>query len=143
MLAVFLARQIHQSSWLEQWADLLPYKVGAVSTVFSLSLILLGGLAGATLVGIYFVLSDALFGWHTNEVFAAQSIVNYRNFLRMHLAPNGELRIYPIGLHRVPRKWRPRLDRKNHEPFYEPADAVLDPHLIEGPITITPSRGAS
>jgi hypothetical protein len=106
--------------------------------VFSLGLVLLGGLAGATLVGVYFVVSDLLFGWHSNEIFAAQSIVDYRSFLRMHIAQSGKLTILPIGLRKVPLKWRLQLDRKNSDPFYEPADEVLAPHLIEGPIIIRP-----
>lgn len=138
ILAVWLARQINQWPMLETWAAALPYERGNTVTVFSLMLVLLGGLAGSTLVGVYFVLSDLIFKWHTNEVFAAQSIVDYRNFLRMHLAPSGQLTIYPVGLRKVPLKWRLRLDRKPEDPFYEPTDYVLEPHLIEGPIEITP-----
>ena len=135
-LAVWLARTIIQWPMVEELARLLPYERGSVVTVFTVLIILVGGLAGATLVGVYFVLSDLLFKWHTNEVFAAQSIMDYRNFLRMHLSSSGELTIHPIGLRKVPMKWRLRLDRKADQPFYEPTDYVLDPHLIEGPIKI-------
>jgi Calcineurin-like phosphoesterase len=117
-------------------------ETAAVLLTFVVFIVVIGGLAGASLVGIYFVVSDLLFGWHTNEVFAAQSIVDYRNFLRMKIAENGDLTIYPIGLRKVPLKWRLRLDRKKTEPwqpFYDPADEVLAPHLIEGPI-IVPRR---
>ncbi|HTL02134.1 MAG TPA: metallophosphoesterase family protein, partial [Vicinamibacterales bacterium] len=55
-LAVFLAHLIHEWPRLRRWADVLPFETGAVSTVFSIILILVGGVAGATLVGIYFVL---------------------------------------------------------------------------------------
>jgi hypothetical protein len=136
LLALFLARLIDQSTRLDGWAVALPYNRFSTETVFSLSLVLLGGMAGATLVGIYFVLSDFLFMWHSNEVFAVQSIINYRNFLKMHIAPNGELTILPIGLRKVPKKWRLKLDRKTDEPLYESSDCVLDPHLIEGPIKV-------
>ena len=81
------------------------------------SRVVIGGFAGATLVGIYFVLSDLLFGWHTNEVFAAQSIIDYRNFVRMRLRPRRQhSRVYPIGLREVPRKWRFALKREPLRP---------------------------
>ena len=104
--------------------------------IFYAVILAVGGILGATLVGLYFVVSDFLFGWHTNEVFAAQSIINYRNFVRMHIAADGKLTIFPIGLRTVPKKWRLRLNRNKGEPLYEPTDGVLTPHLIEGPIEI-------
>ena len=87
-------------------ADVMPEVVFCGVIVFA------GGVLGATLVGIYFVVSDILFAWHTNEVFASQSIINYRNFLRMRIAPDGKLTIFPIGLREVPRKWRLRNTRQ-------------------------------
>jgi hypothetical protein len=103
----------------------------------AVAMTVVAGFAGATLFGLYLVLSDLLFGWHTNEVFAAQSIINYRNFVRMRLCQDGSLVLYPIGLREVPRRWRFALRREAHDPFYEPADRVITPHLIEGPITIS------
>jgi hypothetical protein len=78
-----------------------------------------------------------LLGWHTNQVFAAQSIMNYRNFVRIFVDPAGTLTIYPIGLRRIPRKWRYARERNDHDSYYEPTDRVLQPHLIEGPLTVT------
>jgi hypothetical protein len=117
---------------LGSYADLTP-------AVLAATLVILGGLAGATLVGLYLVVSD-LVGWHRNSVFAAQSIVDYRCFLRMHIHRDGSLSIFPIGLRRVPRKWRARVGLDpgvdGSRPRYEPGDDVLAPHLIEGPIHI-------
>jgi hypothetical protein len=135
-LALVLAWVLHHSETVRAMADALPYSTGSMATAFSVSLILVGGLAGATLVGIYLVLSDFVFGWHTNEVFASQSNVDYRNFLRMRIDPGGTLTIFPIGLRKTPLKWRLSLERKPHEPFYESTDYVLAPHLIEAPIDI-------
>jgi hypothetical protein len=137
VLALVLAWQIDRWSLLPRIQVLLPFDRGAEAVVFACSLILLGGFAGATLVGVYLVASDMLLGWHTNEVFASQSIMNYRNFLRMHVRPDGSLKIYPIGLRRTPRKWRFARERQDHDPYYEPTDLVLRPHLIEGPLTVT------
>lgn len=116
-------------------AELVP------ELVFCAVIVLAGGIVGASLVGIYFVVSDRLFGWHTNEVFASQSIINYRNFVRMNIAADGSrLTIYPVGLRTVPKKWRLRLNRDKGEPLYEPTDEVLTPHLIEGPIEVPQRR---
>jgi hypothetical protein len=144
VLAVMLAAFVVRSSMAKDIVAWLPYvstltgRLGraAHEAVFCSVIFLAGGILGATLVGIYFVVSDFLFGWHTNEVFASQSIIDYRNFVRMHIAPGGKLTIFPVGLRTVPRKWRLRLEREPAEPLYEPTDRVLDPHLIEGPIEI-------
>jgi hypothetical protein len=123
--------------------DQLPerFRLMMPDVVFYSAVVVFGGLLGATLVGLYFVLSDFLFGWHTNEVFASQSIIDYRNFLRLHIDPDRTLRIYPIGVRKVPTKWRLRLNRVHaDEPYYEPTLDVVRPHLIEGPITVKPRR---
>lgn len=112
-----------------------------------LAFVVVAGYAGATLVGVFLAVSDMLFGWHTNEAFVAQSIVDYRSMLRMRLTTKGQLTIYPIGLRKTPRRWRARpaltkpdderVSAENYNPsLYESGDAVLEPHLIEGPIVI-------
>jgi hypothetical protein len=102
--------------------------------------VLIAGWIGATLVGAYLTVSDRMLRWHANEVFAAQSICDYRSFVRIHLAANGHATIYPIGLRHVPRWWRSRLVRTDSDPQYEPMDAELLPHLIEGPIDVLVSQ---
>ena len=146
VLAVILVALAEQWSvetrileWLPDFGSLLDPRLAEMirEAVFCSVILLAGGILGATLVGIYFVVSDFLFGWHTNEVFASQSIINYRNFLRLHITADGKLlTIFPIGLRTVPRKWRLRLNRRPGEALYEPTDEVLSPHLIEGPIEI-------
>ncbi len=116
-LGVAIAWLIHQSDAIRFMVDQLPAFKGKTVIFFSLCLVGLGGLIGATFIGVYFVVTNFLLGWHTNEAFAAQSLTSYRNFVRMHLRPNGELRIYPIGLRRIPHKWRFRLKREDYEPY--------------------------
>ena len=137
VLALLVAWELEHWPRLDQLVALLPFE-RAAAQVFAASLIVIGGLAGATVVGIYLVVSDMLLGWHTNQVFAAQSIMNYRNFVRIFVDPRGILTIYPIGLRRIPRKWRYARERNDHDPYYEPTDRVLQPHLIEGPLSVTP-----
>jgi hypothetical protein len=136
VLAMVLAWQIHRL-WSTRLASFLPFGDRAEGIVFAAELITIGGFVGATVVGVYLVVSDMVFGWHTNEVFAAQSIPHYRNFLRMFLDTDGTLRIFPIGLRRTPRKWRYARERADHAPYYEETDLLLAPHLIEGPLTVT------
>jgi 3',5'-cyclic AMP phosphodiesterase CpdA len=97
---------------------------------------LIGGWLGATLVGVYLTMSDLLLHLHHNEVFLAQSIYDYRSFLRIRVSPGGGFTIYPIGVRRVPRGWRSRLSDTKSDPHYEPTDGEITPHLIEGPIGV-------
>ena len=61
--------------------------------------------------------------------------------MRIHLEPSNKFTIYPIGLRHVPRSWRSRLVRPlKSDPHYEPTDAELLPHLIEGPIEVNVSQ---
>jgi hypothetical protein len=114
--------------------------VGPMRLLVPAGVLALGGLAGGTLIGAYLIASDRLFGWHHNEVFAVTSIIDYRNFVRMHLAPDGScVELFAVGMRRVPRKWRSRIDRLSDcDGYYEPVDDRLKPHLIEGPITVRP-----
>ena len=130
------------STWLPQSFAYVP--VAWLARL--LAYVVLAGAAGITLLGVYLVVSDRVFGWHSDEVFSFQGIYDYRSFLRMRLDRQGALTIYPIGLQRVPRRWRARaavprdpapMDDKNPG-LYEPGDAVLRPHVIEAPITIRP-----
>ena len=120
---------------------------GWLSTfVLGVLFVLAASFVGATIVGAYLVVSDLLFGWHRNDVFSAQSIVDYRNFLRIRIDnTTGAVDIYPIGLQRVPRQWRGRVSVRSQAeapedgqamPCFEPGDVEMRPHLIEAPIHI-------
>jgi hypothetical protein len=70
----------------------------------------LGGIVGATLVGVYLTLAIAIpgLGAHANESFAASRITGYKNFLRMHVDAGGALTVYAIGIDRAVKRrhWR-------------------------------------
>ena len=129
-LAVLMAWEIGRLDLRLSIPPWMTVALGHAATVAA------GGLVGATLVGVYLTLMDRLFAWHRNDVFAAQSIVDYRSFVRIHIKSDSEMVLYPIGVRRVPRKWRSRLQREPGEPLYEPTDDELVPHLIEGPIHV-------
>jgi hypothetical protein len=124
------------ASWLVAgWH--LPVALGLVSTG---ALIFAGGwIAGALVMGAYLCVSLNGFGLHANEAFSALAIADWKNFLRLHIDQQGTLRIYPIGIDRVPRRWQsspsgPRL--VPHDPKATP------PRLIEAPIVVPPAQPA-
>ena len=94
-----------------------------------------GWIAGPTIMGIYLLLSLNLFGRHSNEAFSALAIEDYKNFLRMHLAPDGTLTIYPIKLERVPRAWK-RNPNSGESTFIPDEPRASKPELIEDPIVL-------
>ncbi len=98
---------------------------------------LCGGLAGSFLMGAYLLISLNAFGRHSNEAFSALRIEDYKNFLRLHVDKDGSLTIFPIGIERVPRRWRATGATSPYEPQLEPDDpASSSPHLIEPPVVI-------
>ena len=64
---------------------------------------LLGGVAGATAVGLYLALAIAIPGVHAhaNEAFAAARITRYKGFLRLHVDRDGALTVYALGIPRA------------------------------------------
>jgi hypothetical protein len=98
-----------------------------------------GWLAGSFLTGLYLLVSLNVFGRHSEEAFSSLRIQDYKNFLRLHVAPDGTLTIYPIKLPRVPRRWRAsNPEPARHSPSRLVPDEPLDPALIESPIVLRP-----
>jgi hypothetical protein len=75
---------------------------------------------------------------HPTHAFSCQRLEDYRSFLRIKVERDGALTVYPVGVRKVPRKWRLVKDRGPHEPLFEPVDRPLSTHLIEAPIRIEP-----
>jgi hypothetical protein len=119
--------------------------------LYNLLLIVIGGLAGGTLWGMYLVYASYKHGRHYNDAFSALRIDGYKNFLRMRLKGD-TLTINPIGLNSVPTREEWRINERARNNDQNEARVVpargLDPILIEGPIVIdaanvTPVGGAS
>jgi hypothetical protein len=102
--------------------------------------LVVGGLAGAYTYTAYLFLMQRLFNRHATDAFSAQRNPDYRSFLPLHLDENGTLTLYPIGVRRVPRRWRyvAPAQRARHEPVFVPREEIAV-HLIEAPVTV-PSR---
>ncbi|MBL8204485.1 MAG: metallophosphoesterase [Blastocatellia bacterium] len=101
----------------------------------SAALILAGGwIVGSYIFGIYLFISLNVFGRHSNEAFSALAIPDYKNFLRLRINQDG-LTIYPIGIRRVPRKWRQATSSDYTVSAIVPDDPkATPPFFIEKPI---------
>jgi hypothetical protein len=99
-----------------------------------------GGFLAAEAVAGYLWVADKL-GLNTNEVFAAQSIDGWKNWLRLHVDRDGDLIIYPVGLEQVPQEWEKASPSETWTPSEEsrlvPVSGRLEPALIESPVRVT------
>lgn len=111
---------------------------GLAAEAFSGTLMFVaGGLVGPFLMGVYLLVSLNVFGRHSNEAFSSLRIEDYKNFLRLHIARDGSLTIFPIGVERVPRRWKETGSTSPYEPQLEPDDPkATPPHLIEPPVVV-------
>jgi hypothetical protein len=121
--------------WLElpvaDWAWPLPLLAAA------LLYLPVAALVGGQLVAAYLLLASR-FRINVNELFAGQGIEDYKSFLRLHIARDGSLTIYPIGVERICRRWRPDpAAARPDASWIVPADPdALTVRLAEPPVTI-------
>ena len=107
--------------WLEFWSRLVVAG-------------LIGGAAATLLVGVYLYLASRA-GIHMNEVFSAQSIEDYKSFLRMHIRSDGSLVLHPLAVPLVCHEWHVSPSDADGDPWLEP-DAPIEVRLIEPPLAI-------
>ena len=115
LVAIAAIRQT--AAW---WAWSEPFAPGPILSLASTAI--LAAAASGTFLGAYFLFNLKLWGLHWNEAFSALRIPDFKCFLRISIDRQGDLRIYPVGLRKVP---------SAHE-----QKAGLKPHLIEGPLLI-------
>jgi hypothetical protein len=85
------------------------------------------GLLSAVVVGVYLVVAS-LFRLNINELFSSQRIEGYKSFMRLHIAPTGDLTVYVIGIDRIRRllpgwrwlHWKANPQGLPHEPWFLP-----------------------
>src|SRR5262249_24407066 len=73
---------------------------------FALAVAAGGWVAGSLILGIYLLVSLNVFQRHSDEAFASLRIQDFKQFLRLRFAADGSLTIFPIGILRVPRRWK-------------------------------------
>jgi hypothetical protein len=97
-----------------------------------------GGIVGACILGVYLFVSLNVFGRHANEAFSSLRIEDWKSFLRLHVDERGDLTIYPIGIERVPRRWRRSgtPDPKSQLRLVPDDTRGSAPALIDGPIRV-------
>ncbi len=101
-----------------------------------------GWIIGSFIMGIYLLISMNIFGRHDEESFSALKIQDYKNFLRIHISEEGELTIFPIKIHKVPRKWRNRrINEKDKIKSHIIPVGGSGAELIEEPIIMKSSNG--
>lgn len=119
--AVWLAATLPVQGWPDSLA--LPLRLVTAGVT--------GGLVATLLTASYLWLASTV-GVHENEVFSAQSIEDYKCFLRLELLP-ASLRIHPIAIDRVCHAWQVSPTGS----WLVPADGhELAPRLIEEPFEV-------
>ena len=106
-------------------------------------LILLGGyVIGSFIQGLYLLISLNLFGRHFNEAFSTIAVEDWKSFLKLKIDAAGDLFIYPIGIRRVPRKWK-RNDAASGADIIPDDASATAPALIEPPIILRRTTATS
>jgi len=93
-----------------------------------------GSLLGSWLVALYLLVADR-FSMNTNELFAAQHIEGFNNFLRMHIDQDGALTLYPVGIERAA-TWKFQPEGRPEDPWFEPRGPAPEARLIERPVRL-------
>ncbi|WP_245871195.1 metallophosphoesterase family protein [Asanoa hainanensis] len=84
----------------------------------------LAGLVGSQLVALYLLVAGH-FGVNINELYAGQGIDDVKSFLRLHIAADGALTVYPVAVDRICREWRPNPTAPDERPWLEPAQSLI------------------
>ena len=95
-----------------------------------------GSLLGSWLVAIYLLIADR-FHCNTNELFAAQHIDGYNNFLRFHISKDGSMTLHPVQIRKAAH-WQFSPEGDMYAPWFVPAGDPPQPRLIEEPIRFMP-----
>jgi hypothetical protein len=98
------------------------------------------GLVASQVVAAYLLVA-ARFRINVNELFAGQGIEDYKSFLRLHVAADGSLTVYPIAVDRVCQHWRPDPGASHPEASWlVPAEpGTLRARLAEPPVPVDPA----
>lgn len=140
MLALVVSSRIPES-WV--W----DFSLGSYPFVFdprvlaAALLVFAGGFfVGPFVMGLYLLVSLNFFGRHSNEAFSSLAVEDWKHFIRMHIDEGGNLTIHPVGIERVPRKWKKREGggggdkRQQLVPDDDPR--ATPPALIEPPVEL-------
>ena len=140
LLVVFLvASNTTAEAWTFKlpWFGVFEFPLDLRLVLAALVIYLLAFLVGSFIMGLYLLVSLNFFGRHGNEAFSSLGVEDWKNFVRLHINEQGDLTIYPIGIRRVPRKWRTRNAGSGPELEPDPNDRrATNAELIEPPIVM-------
>jgi hypothetical protein len=140
LLVVFLvARNTTAETWTLPipWFGVFEFSLDLRLVLAAVVIYVISFLAGCFIMGVYLLLSLNLFGRHGNEAFSSLAVEDWKNFIRLHINEQGDLTIYPVGLRRVPRKWKNRAGASGPELEPDPQDRrATNAELIEPPIVM-------
>lgn len=142
-LAIFAVIRLLPQSW--------AFSIGWGGYIFALDsrvlvaslLTLIGGFfIGPLVMGLYLLVSMNIFGRHANEAFSSIAIQDWKHFLKLHIDEAGDLTIYPVGIRRVPRKWKARAGEHGSDivPDEDGKTQASEPKLIERPVRLARSK---
>jgi hypothetical protein len=95
-----------------------------------------GWIAGSLLVGIFLLISLNIFGCLQISASSSLRIEDWKNFLRIRIDRNGDITIFPIGIRRVPRKWKRPPSGSTGSELIPDDERATSPELIESPIVL-------
>jgi hypothetical protein len=102
--------------------------------LFLVEMLLGGGLAGSMLFALYLWISSKNRGRHLNEVFSAQRIADYKNFLRICIRTDGTLAIHAVGVPRVPKGKEWTRSSVPGQALFDPPNQQIPCIRIDDPI---------
>jgi len=123
-------------SWLFSWINIVKLEITndlVYFLIYVAETLLLGGLSGSLIFGFYLWFSSRILGIHLDESFSSLGYPHFKNFLRIHITPEGDVTIYPVGIKKTVTSWQQEGDEENLT--FSSADTA-EYHLIEPPITI-------
>jgi hypothetical protein len=98
-------------------------------TVFVVEMLLVGGPLGAFLVGLFLLPMV-----NYNEAFSAMRHEGFKNFIRMRIAADGSLTVYPYGVEK-PARWKFHPNADPGAPYFDP-EHPPEVELVDGPIVL-------
>jgi hypothetical protein len=117
--------------------DGLQLEVESFSQIllFSVEMFVAGYLLGGLLMGLHLIISNRWFAMNRTNAMASHRVADYKNFLRLHITDEG-LRIIPIAIDKVPRKWRFNGDGPECSPWFEPEQGDIAIRAVEPAISV-------
>jgi hypothetical protein len=125
---------LYATAIADKWFPVLDWARFATA----ISLAAAGGwLLGSFVVGVYLFVSA-----RCNELldyaYASLRIQDWKSFVRLRIAKDGTLTIYPIGFQRIARSWARRTGEEGRSQLEPDDPRATPPELIEVPIVIGP-----